>query len=190
MSGKSIMRIRDVNDALLLRYLLGELSESEQVAVEDRAFAESDYLGALEATEADLIDTYVRGGLPESDRRAFERQFLNSPNRRRKVEFARALAVVAAESLVRPQTRPSLRELLRGWSPSLRFATGFAVVLCVVGVFWLIHQNTVMRSQMNLLESRRQELETQQQRLERQLSAEQSRGLSANTPDQESAGSP
>jgi hypothetical protein len=61
-----------------------------------------------------LIDTYVRGGLLESDRRAFERQFLNSTNRRRKVEFARALAVVAAGSLVPRQTRPSPRELFRG----------------------------------------------------------------------------
>jgi hypothetical protein len=134
-----------------------------------------------------LIDTYVRGGLLESDRRAFERQFLNSPNRRRKVEFARALAVVAAGSLVRPQKRPSLRELFRGWSPSLRFAAGFAMVFCLVGVFWLIYQNTAMRSQMSVLESRRQKLETERQRLERQLSAEQSRALSANAPE-ESAG--
>src|SRR4051794_25953155 len=178
------MRIQGVEDALLVRYLLGELSESDQVAVEDRAFAESEYLGALEAAEADLIDTYVRGGLLESDRRAFERQFLNSPNRRRKVEFAKALAVVATGSLVRPQTGPSLRELFRGWSPLLRFAAGFAMVFCLVCVFWLIHQNTAMRSQMSVLESRHRELETQRQRLEQQLSAEQSRALSANAPDQ------
>jgi len=183
------MRTQGVDDALLVRYLLGELSESEQVAVEDRAFAESEYLGALEAAEADLIDTYVRGGLLESDRRAFEHRFLNSPNRRRKVEFARALAVVAAESPTHPQTRPFVRELFRGWSPSLRFAAGFAMVVCLVGVLWLIYQNTAMRSQMSALENRRQELETQRQRLERQLSAEQSRPFSANAPDQESAGS-
>jgi hypothetical protein len=183
------MRIQWVEDALLIRYLLGDLSESDQVAVEDRAFAESEYLGALEAAEADLIDTYVRGGLLESDRRAFERQFLNSPNRRRKVEFARALAVVATESLVHPRTRPSLRELFRGSSPLLRFAAGFAMVFCLVGGFWLIYQNTAMRSQISALESRRRELETQRQRLERQLGAEQSRALSPKAPDQESAGS-
>src|SRR5215475_8115280 len=177
------MRNQGVDDALLVRYLLGELSESEQVAVEDRAFAESEYLGALEAAEADLIDTYVRGGLLESDRRAFEHRFLNSPNRRRKVEFARALAVVAAESPVRPQARPSVRELFRGWSPSLRFAAGFAMVFCLVGAFWFFYQNTAMRSQMSVLESRRRELETQRQRLEGQLSAQQS------VPGQESAGS-
>lgn len=179
------MRIQAIDDALVVRYLLGELSESEQVAVEDRAFAESEFLGALEAAEADLIDTYVRGGLLESDRRAFERQFLNSSNRRRKVEFARALAVVASESPVRPQRRPS--ELFRGWSPSLGFAAGFAMVVCLVGVFWLNYQNTAMRSQISVLESRGRELETQRQRLERQLSAEQSRAPSGNAPDQQSA---
>jgi hypothetical protein len=182
------MQIQNLDDTLVVRYLLGELSESEQVAIEDRAFADSEYLGAIEATEADLIDTYVRGGLVESERLAFERQFLNSPNRRRKVEFARALAVVAAESQVQIQMRPSTRELFRAWSPSLRLAAGFAMVLCVVGVSWLIHQNTVMRSRISALESNRQELEAQRDRLERKVLAEQSRTISADTPDHEPAG--
>src|SRR4051794_18731950 len=157
------MRIQGVEDALLVRYLLGELSESDQAVVKDRAFAESEYLGALEAAEADLIDTYVRGGLLESDRRAFARQFLNSPNRRRKVEFARALALVAPGPVLPRQARPSPPEVFRGWSPSLRFAAGFAMVSCLLGVFWLIDQNTAMRSQMSVLESRRGELEAEGQ---------------------------
>jgi hypothetical protein len=105
------------------------------------------------------------------------------------VEFARALVVVAAESTLRPQARPTLRELFRSWTPSLRFAAGFAVIFCVVGVFWLIYQNTAMRSQISVLESDRRELDTERQRLSRQLHAEQSRAIPANAPDQQYAGS-
>ena len=95
------MRSERADEKLLVKYLLGNLSEEEQVQVEDRAFADADYLGALEAAEADLIDAYVRGELSQSDRRGFERRFLTSPQRRSKVEFARALATIAAESKVR-----------------------------------------------------------------------------------------
>src|ERR1700686_3525838 len=96
--GKSRIRSERVDEILLVRYLLGNLTEEEQAQVEDRAFADTDYRDALEAVEADLIDAYVRGGLSPSERREFERRFLTSPGRRSKVEFARALARVAAES--------------------------------------------------------------------------------------------
>src|SRR5206468_403152 len=97
-SVESQMRSGSVDEVVLVKYLLGDLSETEQVQVEDRAFADTEYLDAIEAVEADLIDTYVRGGLSQFERRAFERRFLTSPNRWSKVEFARALARVAAES--------------------------------------------------------------------------------------------
>src|SRR4051812_7338736 len=92
------MRPEPVDESLLVRYLLGNLTEEEQVRVEDQAFAEPDYLRAIEAAEADLIDYYVRGELAQADRQAFERRFLTSPQRRGKVEFARALARVTAEA--------------------------------------------------------------------------------------------
>src|SRR6516165_6072717 len=96
--GRSHMRSERVDEMLLVKYLLGNLTEEEQVQVEDRAFSDPDYLAALEAAEADLIDNYVRGDLSESERRSFERLFLTSSQRRSKVEFARSLASVTAES--------------------------------------------------------------------------------------------
>src|SRR5690242_1864700 len=98
IGGKSHMRTKRVDELLLVKYLLGKLTEEEQVQVEDRAFADQDYMGALDAAEADLIDNYVRGELAQTDRAAFERQFLASPQRRRKVEFALALVRVTAEA--------------------------------------------------------------------------------------------
>src|SRR5262245_55733174 len=91
------MRPGRIDEPLLLRYLLGELPEEEQVQVEDRAFSDPDFLVALETAEADLIDAWVRRDLPQSQRRAFEARFLNSPQRRRKVEFASDLAKAATQ---------------------------------------------------------------------------------------------
>src|SRR5262245_47774225 len=78
------------DDALLVRYLLGELTPEEQALVEARYLADSEFHDELRAVERDLIDQYVRGEL--ADTAAFESRFLTSPSRRQKVEFARALA--------------------------------------------------------------------------------------------------
>jgi len=60
------------NEVLIVRYLLGDLSEQEQVDIEDRAFSDAPYLQNILAVEADLIDEYVRGGFHENERRQFE----------------------------------------------------------------------------------------------------------------------
>src|SRR5215831_2440207 len=97
-----------MDELLLVKYLLGDLSQEEQVQVEDRAFADPDYLVVLQSVEVDLIDAYVNGELSPEERRGFERQFLASPERRRKVAFARDLARVAAEAKAL-EVSPALR---------------------------------------------------------------------------------
>lgn len=87
-----------LNTDLIVRYLLGELPEAQQVQIEDSAFHDPQYLDAILAVENDLIDEYVRGEIPPDRREQFGKHFLVPPERRRKVEFARALAAVTAES--------------------------------------------------------------------------------------------
>jgi len=172
-----------IDETLLVRYLLGKLPEEKLAQVEDRAFADGDFRQALEAAEADLIDEYVRGELSESDRPAFEQRFLASPQRRSKVEFAKALAVAAdaspagtfASSTSRPE-RPSLISLIRGWTPTLRFAVAFAALVCVAGVPLLVIQNVATRARIAALENDRRSLELQRQELRRQLAEEKKAG--------------
>ena len=85
------------SDAQLVRYLLGDLTEQEQVEVEERAFRDQHYLLEIEAVECDLIDDYVRGALSEHQRRQFEERFFASAERRHKLKFARALGVITEE---------------------------------------------------------------------------------------------
>jgi len=174
------------DEKLLVKYLLGNLTEEEQVLVEDRAFADADYLGALEAAEADLIDAYLRGELSQSDRRGFELRFLTSPQRRSKVEFARALATIAAESKVRETPAAawqSLMSVMRGWRPAAQFAVGTAALICIAGGSWLVWDNAAIRSRVAALEAQRRNLEVREQRLRRELSEEKGRAASlAQTP--------
>ena len=170
---------------LLQNYLLGNLSEKEQVRVEDRAFADPSYLGALEAAEADLIDAYVQGELSQADRRQFEHLFLTSRQRRNKVEFAKALATVAAESkpLQFPaQERQSVWQaflnLLYASHPALRFAAGMAALLVVAGTSWLVVENIGMRSHVAALEAQGREMRLNEQAVRQQLSEEQARAAS------------
>ena len=71
------------------RYLLGELDETEEIRLEDAAFADAETLAFVQSIENDLIDEYVRGELSESEVVKFERRFLTSEDRRRKIEYAR-----------------------------------------------------------------------------------------------------
>jgi len=90
------------SEALLVRYLLGDLPDQQQAEIEDRALSDPEYLRNIQAVESDLIDEYVRGALSQSDRGRFEQRFFASAERRRKVDFAKALAAVTPEFAVSP----------------------------------------------------------------------------------------
>jgi hypothetical protein len=79
------------DDERLAGYLLGRLTEEEQEGVERFYFGDEENLGLLAAAEDDLIDSYVRGELAPRERERFEEFFLRSPQRRERVETARAL---------------------------------------------------------------------------------------------------
>jgi hypothetical protein len=180
MSGSpSHMRSERIDETLLIRYLLGRLGEEEQVQVEDRAFADAEYLAALEAAEADLIDNYIGGALSRDDRRAFEQRFLVSPQRRDKIQFARDFARVAAELKptfpARMTAWQAFTALMQAWTPTVRFAAAAAALVLVATAALLLVQNTAMRSQVAALESQQKELQSRAAQLDRQLAEAQAR---------------
>jgi hypothetical protein len=75
-------------DRTIRQYLLGELSEPEQAAVESEYIADRDVFEEVCALENDLIDDYVRGNLAGTDREQFERRYFSSPERLSRVQFA------------------------------------------------------------------------------------------------------
>jgi hypothetical protein len=145
----------------------------------------------IEAVEANLIDAYVRGQLQAPEVRLFEDRFLASPQRRQKVEFARAWVQVADESkparreatakaLVRTgDSRRSwletLRQLLRGPVPAFQLATAALSGILLSLVLWQIVQSNKLRSQIGALETERRGLQQQQQALQQSVDAEHAR---------------
>jgi hypothetical protein len=192
------MKTERIDEAFLVKYLLGDLTPDEEIQVEDRAFADTDYLATLETAEADLIDSYVRGELSQTERRRFEHRFLASPQRRRKVAFARDLAKVAAEikaSTAAPAQLSgwdSLVRFTRGWSPAFQFALALAALVLVAGTAWLVIDNTSIRSRMATLESRERDIQSKADELQRQLGEERARtdSLNAQLQQQGTKGTP
>jgi len=78
-------------DPTIRRYLLGELSEPEQAAIEGEYFANPERFEEICALENDLIDDYLRGDLPAAEREQFERGYLSSPEKLHRVQFARTM---------------------------------------------------------------------------------------------------
>lgn len=165
------------NEQLIARYLLGELPEEQQVEIEDRAFQDNDYLATITAVENDLIDEYVRHELSETDRRKFENRFLASAERRKRVEFARALANVASEATVaeRPSTavswRDSLDAFVRSLNPFGKLALAALTLLVVASGAWLLIETLRLRSELTRLQAQNQS----RQGLEQQIEAERKR---------------
>src|SRR5262245_5276655 len=133
------MEMKALNEQLIVRYLLGGLPEEEQARLEDQAFSDRECLQNIQNAENDLIDEYVRGVLSATERRQFEDRFLASAERRRKVEFARALAQVAdatsteeAAQLVKAgpvHWWNSLLAFLNGLNPTFQFSLAAAALI-------------------------------------------------------------
>lgn len=172
------------NEKLIAQYLLGELPEEQQVEIEDRAFADKEYLASITAVENDLIDEYVRDEMSETQRRRFESRFLASAERRKRVAFAKAFAgVTSAAPVVATAPRPvvaqkavswreSLEAYIRGLVPIPRFAMGVAMVVLLGGSISLLSEMLRLRSQITHLQAENQ---SRQNEMQRQFESERRR---------------
>jgi hypothetical protein len=164
----------------IVRYLMGELSEQEQVELEDRAFADQKVLQEILSVEQDLIDDYVSGDIPEEKRNGFETHFLASAERRKKFAFAKALAAVVNESrapVFDVQTGPSWRTKLAAFFTRPVTAYSFAaasLLLFVVGS-WLVVDRIRLNSQLAQLRSAQESQIAQVRQLEKDLANERLR---------------
>ena len=177
------------NEKHIARYLLGDLTEEQQIEIEDRAFADKEYLALITAVENDLIDEYVKRELSDTDQRKFEGRFLASAERRKRVEFAKALArvPVAASALAPERTvvseparwswRDSLYAFISGLNPAAKFAVVAAMLVLLVGGAWLLTETLRLRSQLTQLQAQNQ---ARQNELQRQVDAERRRSEELN----------
>src|SRR5262249_1908978 len=157
-------------DERAARYLLGDLPETEQMAVEQEYFADPEKLEEVWAAENDLVDRYVRGRLPRGEQELFERNYLQSPKHRDRVALARKLLEAAdrqaAESGPAPDRAPGrLMEALSALLTPRILAPATAFLLLLSFLSWLL----VERSRMYEELEKTQALPSDQQRQEREV---------------------
>jgi anti-sigma-K factor RskA len=136
----------DFQEQDAIRYFLGELSETEQTAVEERFFTDADFSDWLDEVETDLIDSYVRGELDAAQRRKFEQNFLVSGRRQSRVKAAAALwekEKSFAPAAVAETAKPSVWESLKNFIsfPQLAYASLGVLLLALIGVIAFIWQH-------------------------------------------------
>src|SRR4030081_802630 len=101
------MKRHSDNESLIINYLLGVLPEAELERFEQRYLEDETLFEELQEIEDELIDDYV-GGAPTAEQQApFEEEFLRSPQRREKLEFARAMTERAADWKTENETTSS-----------------------------------------------------------------------------------
>jgi hypothetical protein len=170
----------------MTRYLLGDLPETKQTAVEEEYFADPEKFEEVWAMENDLVDRYVRGGLSRGERELFERNYLQSPKHRGRVAVARKLLEAAlsldrtmAESVVAPQVvepvsswRSRLMETLN--TPQmLRFVFPAASFLLLFSVFsWLVIERARLNEGLGRTNAQLSEQQRREQGIADQLAAE------------------
>lgn len=140
------MMSNDFNENEAIRYFLGEFSETELSAVEERFFADEEFSDFLDEVETDLIDSYVRDELDFAQKRKFEENFLVSERRQSRVKAAAILLEKEksfAPIAIAETAKPSIWESLKGFFsiPNLAYASLGILLLAFIGSFvWFLQR--------------------------------------------------
>jgi hypothetical protein len=153
-----------VDQPLMLRYLLGLLSEEERAGVEESFFQDDEFFEELGAAEDDLIDDYVRDRLSGQTLKAFEEKLRSNSRWLERVSFARALDRRIAQRGSRTQSffqaSRALIGAFRNQRPAFQMgmvAAGLIVLGGIVSLAWQVFQQ---RETLQTARVERQNLQT------------------------------
>src|SRR5579859_7720445 len=155
-----------------LQYLLGKLPEQEAVEFEEQCFTDDALFEETSALENDLIDSFVRGELPEDERQQFEKGYLISPARRANVQFSRVLAgqlstVVQPERAVAESRALPALFSVQTWLGRLAWAT--IAVAVTAGVSWMMVANRRLYREIDLMRAQQADFQQREQDLRSQI---------------------
>lgn len=164
------------DDENAVDYLLGELSEDDQVRLEERFFRDSQLSDLLSEVEDDIVDRYTRGGLSDRQRRLFESRFLITERRREKLVFARTLWIAEKG---RSSESSQLRQTKVGWwtqlatfivrsRPLLSYSLAAIALLVLISAWMAVSEFRGLRREAAQLNAARVESERQNEQLQRE----------------------
>jgi hypothetical protein len=152
------------------------MDEAEQSRIEEKYFDDNDYFEELNIVEGELIDAYLGGQLSEEDNKDFELCFLQSPERKERVEFAKAWkSYVAREiqedaKIAQPVAEKSYFAFLRR-KPFMVVPIAAALLL-LVGCIWLSFEVSKLKKQLEAVKTESQIVTQREQELTEQLQKE------------------
>ena len=165
------MSKKSSHDQEITRYLLGSLPGREAERLDKLSFTDDEFVDALSAVEAELVDAYVRGELTGAELEQFNTHYLASPLRRERVKFAEALrdfAEARAAAEVRGGgSRPaeaggemrgwlSGLNLLAGPRPALRWGGALAALALLAAGGWLTLDSVRLRREASQTQAARE----------------------------------
>ena len=168
------------SDDLIVQYLLGELSEKQQVELEDRAFEDPVLVSNITAVEHDLIDDYVAGRIRAARLERFESHFLASAERRKKVAFAKALKGVIAESRDAARDKTADRPFFARFftfltRPAPAYAFAASAFVLVIAAAWLVMKTRTLNSEVARLRAAQETQTSERRQLETDLNNQRAR---------------
>jgi hypothetical protein len=178
---KHIMKT-NIHENLVYRYLLGDLPDAEQLAMEQGVFADGETFERVWEIENELVDRYVRGRLKAAEKGLFEQNYLASPIHRERVAFARTLVEAADSTAERGEAHTRTKPAISWWSSflaSLRgnfwhWATVAAMLLLAIASVALFSERVRLRDQLAQTQAERAALGQREQELQRQLAQQRS----------------
>lgn len=189
----------------LLSYFLGELSDEQQIQVEEEYFDNDEKYLEFEAAQNDLIDAYVKNQLSASEKEKFKKYLELTPGLQKRVQMAQALSIHIAKlnesqspvsekkahSTLSVSWWQSIKDSFQSFNLFLRFvfALGMAfMILALVFTFFeqQKYKELAEKKELQLLESQKQQTKTLEQlKLEQANSAELSKKLSKEESEKE-----
>ena len=171
------------SDERITRYLLGDLTEPEQLAIEREYFNNPDRFEELRAVENDLVDRFVRDRLSGSERDLFERHYLQSRRHRKRVAFAASLLEAAdSRSDAHESTVPQASTIWRRLASAIGFARPSAMLqtslaaamllVLVAGSTWLMLDRTRLNREIERAAADASEQVQREEEINSRLAAE------------------
>jgi hypothetical protein len=162
---------------MMTRYLLGDLSESEQRSFEQQYFSEPRVFERLLVVESELMDDYARNRLNKDVRARFEQHYLADAARRERAAFADALTRRLDQQQKETVIRPSFwRRLITSLDrPALAYAGAVACLILLSAGIWLFISMRRLREQLAQSQASQAEHQRQVRELEQQIANEQAR---------------
>lgn len=134
---------QDFPDEAIRRFLLGELSPTEQPLFEQRFISDTSLDARTRLIELDLADEYAGGRLPALDRKPFEQRFLVTADRQQMLRVSELLrdrfSSSAPVSLAKKDSMAMrLADFLGLGRPAWRIAFGALIILLLLGTVVLV----------------------------------------------------